>query len=48
MSAVYKRELASYDIRKNNDPRENTCTKFSKYLGKFYILNNQINQTLLL
>ena len=38
---LQKRELASNDIRKNNDPRENTCTKFSKYLGKFYILNNQ-------
>ena len=34
-----KRELDENDIRNNNDPRENVCTKFSKYLGKFYLFN---------
>ena len=35
---LQKRELIGSDIRKNNEPRDNACTKFSKYHGKFYKL----------
>ena len=38
---LQKRELSGNDIRKDNDPRENVCAKFSKYLGKFYIFNEK-------
>lgn len=38
---LQKRELTGDDIRKNDDPRDKACTKFSKYFGKFYILKNK-------
>lgn len=38
---LQKRELTGNDIRKNDDPRDKACTKFNKYLGKFYIVNNK-------
>lgn len=38
---LQKRELNENDIRKNNEPREAACSKFSNYLGKFYNLNKE-------